>query len=219
MPRYVFSDEAGNFDFSRNPNASRYFIVCAVDMADCDIGLKLLELRRELAWEGLPLGDYFHASEDKQVVRDRVFAFIEKFDFRIYAQILEKSKAQPKMRVATERFYQYAWLYLFRYCMPRIVRPNEQLMVTTASIGKKKGQVVFSDAIRDVLSQTVGVPKANWRAVFWSAASDPCLQVADYCTWAIQKKWERNDTRSYELVKSKIVHEYELWGHGKYHHY
>jgi hypothetical protein len=27
MPdRYVFSDEAGNFDFSRKPDATRYFI-------------------------------------------------------------------------------------------------------------------------------------------------------------------------------------------------
>jgi hypothetical protein len=27
--------------------------------------------------------------------------------------------------------------------------------------------------------------------------SDPCLQVADYCTWAIQRKWERGDERSH----------------------
>jgi len=25
-------------------------------------------------------------------------------------------------------------------------------------------------------------------------------KVADYCAWAIQRKWERDDLRSYELI-------------------
>lgn len=217
MTRYVFSDEAGCFEFSRKPNASRYFIACAVDMGDCDIGKQLLDLRREMAWEGLPLGDYFHACEDKQAVRDRVFQLIQQYDFRVYAQVLEKSKAQPHIRPTKERFYQHAWLYLFRHCVPKFVKTNDRLMITTASVGTKKGQQAFSDAVKDVLEQTA--KNVVWRAAFWSSASDPCLQVTDYCTWAIQRKWERADSRAYDLIKDKIVYEYDLWSHGKTHYY
>lgn len=219
MRQYVFADEAGDFDFSKNQRASKYFIACAVCMESEDLGLELLKLRRELAWEKLPLGDHFHASEDKQSVRDRVFGLLAKFDFRVFAQILEKSKAQPQIRSSNHRFYQHAWLYLFRYSMPKIVQPPHQLVVTTASIGTKKGQAVFSEAVNDVLSQTVKLPSTDWRTSFWPAASDPCIQVADYCTWAIQRKWEKGDARSYDLIKEKIVYEYDLWGHGSTHYY
>jgi hypothetical protein len=71
---YLFADEAGVFEFARRANVSRYFILCTVTMTSCAIGHVLLDLRRHLAWERAPLGECFHATTDKQVVRDTVFA-------------------------------------------------------------------------------------------------------------------------------------------------
>jgi hypothetical protein len=34
--------------------------------------------------------------------------------------------------------------------------------------------------------------------------------VADYCTWAIQRKWEREDNRSQILLNEKIASETEI---------
>jgi hypothetical protein len=116
--RYVFADEAGNFDFSRGSGASRYFILCTVDSKDCEVGDALLALRRKLGWRGLHLDRVFHATEDPQTVRDEVFA-----------------------------------------------------------------------------------------------------QVADYCTWAIQRKWERQDQRSHALIASKVQSEFDVWARGKVQYY
>ncbi len=47
--------------------------------------------------------------------------------------------------------------------------------------------------------------------------ADPCLQVADYCAWAVQR-WESKDhwdVRSYDLIKDRITYEYELIKPGK----
>jgi hypothetical protein len=220
MRRFVFADEAGDFEFARKQNVSRYFIACAIALDSCELGHELLRLRRELMWDGVPIDDYFHATEDKQFVRDRVFETLNKFEFAIYAQILEKSKAQPQVRISKHRFYKHAWYYLFRSAMPKIVTSiNDQLMVTTASIGVKKGQADFSEAVRDVVKQTQKVDAGSWRTTFASSASDPCLQAADYCTWAIQRKWERKDSRSYDLIKHKIKYEYDTWEHGATHFY
>lgn len=220
MRRFVFSDEAGDFDFSRNKNASRYFIACAVCLDSCDIGIELLKLRRDLLWDGVEIDNYFHATKDSQFVRDKVYALISRYDFGVYAQILEKSKARPDIRESKHVFYKYAWYYLFKNSMRKIVTSiDDQLMVTTASIGVKKGQADFSQAIKDVLRQTQRIDAGSWRTSFCSSASDPCLQIADYCTWAIQRKWERDDTRSYDLIASKIRYEYDLWQHGRTHHY
>ncbi len=186
-------------------------------MDSCALGLELLELRRELLWEGHELGDSFHASTDKQAVRDRVFQLLGRHDFQVIAQIMEKSKAQSQIRQTNERFYQYGWYYLLKFALRKVLNRNTtEFMVTAASIGTKRGQQVFSDAVNDVVSQTADVSS---QTVFCAAAADPCLQIADYCTWAIQRKWERDDSRSYELIRSRIRHEYDLWASGRSHHY
>jgi hypothetical protein len=53
---YLFGDEAGNFDFSGGPGASRYFILATVSMGDWQAGDRLQALRRRLAWRGVHLG-------------------------------------------------------------------------------------------------------------------------------------------------------------------
>lgn len=110
---HIFADEAGDFEFSRKQNVSRYFILCTVAMNSCHIADNLLDLRRQLAWDGFTLGDYFHATADKQPMRDEVFNVITDHDFSVQATIMEKSKAQAQVRKSRARFYKYGWLYHF----------------------------------------------------------------------------------------------------------
>jgi len=217
MRRYVFADEAGDFAFNRNQRSSRYFIICTVTLDSCAAGDRLSHLKRELAWEGAPVGPYFHACEDKQVVRDRVFQTLSTEPFSVESTILEKSKAQPQTRSAEHRFYQYAWYYHWRYTHRKILDGADELLITAASVGTKKGQRVFTAAVQDVAGQFGS--RITWRTHHPPSMADPCLQIADYCTWAIQRKWESGDVRSYDLIKEKIRHEYETWRHGTVHYY
>lgn len=220
MPRrYVFADEAGDFEFVRKPNVSKYFIVCVIRADSCDMGNELLNLRRQLLWSKLPVKDHFHCSHDKQIVRDEVFELIRSMDLRIYATIMEKSKAQPQVRRTQDRFYKTGWYFLLKFVAHRIVQHDTELLLTTASIKTNKAQRVFTDAINDVVQQTI--PRDQWLTTFCQASADPCLQIADYCTWAIQRKWESGgtDVRSYRFIEDKIDYEFDLWAHGDTHYY
>jgi hypothetical protein len=218
MPRkFIFTDEAGDFAFKRGPNISRYFIVCSVTLDTCDVGEVLLRLRRQLAWERAPVGDYFHATEDKQATRDRVFEAIRREPFRVDATILEKSKAQPHISADDTTFYKYAWWYHFKHIGPQIAHRADELHITTATLGTKKRQAIYTAAVNDVIQQVL--KRTAWVTTFTPAGCDPCLQIADYCTWAIQKKWERGDERSYALIQARIATEYNLWRRGTRHYY
>lgn len=214
---YVFADEAGDFAFKRGPNVSAYFILCTVMIPNCDVGEELLRLRREIAWNRESLGDYFHATTDSIATREKIFALIQKTDIRIDATILEKSKAQPQTRTSDHVFYKYAWYYHFKHVASRILKNGDELQITVASIGTKKGRIAFLSGLNDVLNQTT----QRYKSVtsFWPAQADPCLQIADYCTWAIQRKWERGDEQFYNLIRNKISTEYELWKSGSKHYY
>jgi hypothetical protein len=218
---YVYADEAGCFEFSRKPNVSKYFIVCAISLDDPTIGNKLLDLRRELVWSGQQLGSYFHCCKDRPAIREKVFDLISRMELRIFAQVMEKSKAQPKIRPTKQRFYKYGWFYLFKHVAPQIVAKGSNLMVTAASLGSKKEQTDFTDAVKDALQQTVPIRRAQWVTDFPQAAADPCLQIADYCAWAIQRKWESGgkDLNSYNVIKDKMKHEFDFWRHGTHHYY
>jgi hypothetical protein len=207
--RYVFADEAGNFDFSTNVGASKYFILTTVTLDDCQIGDELLELRRRMAWRGINLDRVFHATTETQAVRDEVYAVLAGANFRVDATVLEKRKAQPHLRVQEARFYQMAWYLHFKHVGPRIVSPGDRLLVTAASLGTKKERGIFHEAVQRVVRQIL--PSLPHEVAFWPYESDPCLQLADYCTWAIQRKWELADNRSHVLIASKIRSEYDVF--------
>ena len=214
---HIFSDEAGDFAFTRNPRASRFFMVCTVALPDCNIGNDLLALRRDMVWRGLNVREEFHATEDKNDVREEVYRLIAASDIRVDATLLDKPKAQPHIRSAEDRFYTDAWFYHFKHVGPRILRGHTEVSVTAAALGTKKGQAAFTEAVNNVLQQTIA--KQQWATFFPRSIADPCLQIADYCAWAIQRKWERGDSRWYDMIGDKVASEYNLWRTGTVEYY
>jgi len=213
--RYLFADEAGNFDFS--PKDSRYFILASVALDHCLVGDALTELRRDLAWRGVELRGQFRATEESQAVRDEVFACLRDYPFRVDATILEKAKAEPRVRRDETEFYRLAWYLHMKHVAPSVATERDELLVVGASLGTERKRVRFAEAMADVTQQVAPCPTV--RTAFWPAASDPCLQVADYCCWAIQRKWERNDGRSYVLIEEKIRSEFDVFRYGKQRYY
>jgi len=214
---HIYADEAGNFDFSRKPGASLYFILTTVRMDDHRIAEELSAPRRELAWNGFDLRREFHATEDLQVVRNEVFRIVSVHDFRVDATLLYKPKTQPHVRATEERFYKTAWYYHMKHVTPRIAGRDDDLLVVAASVGTQKKRSTFHSAVRDVMGQVKQTGRME--VAYWPCAVEPCLQVADYCSWAIQRKWENGDTRSYELIKDKVWSEYDLFDAGKTEYY
>jgi len=78
MPRflYLFLDESGDPVFQ--PGRSRFFVITSVATEHPFDGAKALhDLRYELLQNDAPMGECFHACEDKQDVRNKVFNVID----------------------------------------------------------------------------------------------------------------------------------------------
>jgi len=197
---FLFADEAGNFDFSSK--GSRYFIVAGVTMADWSVGAKLLDLRHELCFQTEDLREEgFHATEDRQHIRDKVFALIRELDLRIDAVVLDKHKAYKRLTENEAYFYQLAWHFLLRN-VARQLSKEDNLLIVAGSLGTKHRRMLFKQALDSASEQHI--LNTSWRVSFWKAFSHPCLQVADYCAWAIQRWKEKNDKRSLILIEHKI---------------
>ena len=213
--RYVFADEAGNFDFS--PRGSRYFILTTIVLDDFAVGDELQALRRDLGRRGIECPNGFHATTDAQAIRDEVYRLISRHNFRIDATIFEKSKTIPHLREEDLNFYKTAWHFHTKFVLPQITGPGDELLVVGASITLRKKEQRANEAIAEVLGIVSG--STPFKTAAWSSSSEPCLQVADYCCWAIQRKWERGDDRSYVLIKDRIRSEFDIFQWGKTRYY
>ncbi len=217
----MFSDEAGDMTFKPQADGiSRYFTIGTISTTDCSIGQQLAELRRELAWDGTHLNQ-LHATSDKQWVRDRVYPLIAASDVRFDATILDKPKTQDYYRADPVAFYKLAWYLHFKYVAREVASETDELLVVASSSQiqskKKAAKNSVGKAMREVVEQVD--PGLRWEFAFTPAYCDPCLQAADYLNWAVQRKYDRGDPRSHELVAHLIKSEYQPFQNGQINYY
>src|SRR5258706_10025191 len=101
---YIFLDEAGNLDFSSN--GSRFFVLGSITKERPFNAYKeLTELKYDLIEHGTAL-EYFHASENAQPIRNKVFEIIQRNLAGVWVDslIVEKQKVAASLR-AEENFY------------------------------------------------------------------------------------------------------------------
>lgn len=215
---YVFLDEGGNFDFSKN--GSKFFtLTSVVKYRPFQIAPILDHLKYDLIETGLDL-EYFHASEDRQLIRNQVFAAIQQFaeTLRIDSLIVEKRKVGPALR-DEQHFYPRMLGYLLSYLLGHTdFRDVGEIIVITDNIPVRKKANAIEKAVKKTLSQML--PQGmQYRVLHHASKSSFGLQVADYCNWAIQRKWEREDCRSYDLIRERIASEFEIFAVGKRYYY
>ena len=210
---YVFLDEAGNFDFS--PGGTKYFILSAVSKErPFQAYQEMTELKYNLVEGGKDI-EFFHASEDAQAVRNEVFAIIQRNigGIRVDSLIVEKRKVGPAMR-PEEQFYPRMLGYLLRYVLNGYpLDQYREVIVFTDQIPVKKKRGAIEKAAKVTLAGML--PKtARYRVLHHDSKSNMDLQIVDYCNWAVYRKWDAKDERSYQLIRPVVASEFDFCGTG-----
>ena len=210
---YIFLDEGGNFDFSRN--GTKYFTLTSVtSRRPFGFDRPLADLKYDLIELGLDL-EYFHASEDRQAVRDRVFEIIHDYlgEVRIDSLIVEKRKTQPSLRRLAS-FYPRMLGHLLQSALAALdLSTAVQIVVVTDRIPVAKKHSAVEKAIKTTLA-TLLPTDMPYRVLHHESKSSFELQAADYCNWAVYRKWDRGDERSYRIIRGAIGSETDILGEG-----
>lgn len=53
----------------------------------------------------------------------------------------------------------------------------------------------------------------NWRIKHENSQNEQCLQVLDFISWAIFRKYESNDDSFFNIIRDKIITKKELFNH------
>jgi len=210
---YIFLDEGGNFDFS--PKGTRFFTLTAVTKERPFEAFKdLSNLKYDLVEQGVEL-EYFHASEDRQPVRNGVFEIIATHldGVRIDSVIVEKCKTGPSLQDVV-KFYPKMMGYLLRYILKGYdLSQITEVLVFTDAIPVAKIKEAIKKAIRETLSEML--PRtAKYRIFHHDSKSNFDLQIVDYCNWAIFRKWTEKDERSYSKIAKAVQSEFDIFRMG-----
>lgn len=215
---YIFLDEAGNLDFSKT--GTKYFLLGALTKERPFHAYKeLTELKYDLAELGLDL-EYFHASENAQPVRDRVFDVIRRNlnGVRIDALVAEKRKTEPGLQ-KEEAFYPRMIGYLLKYILGQHdLSAFKEVLVFTDAIPIRKKRGTIEKIIKTTLANLLP-PSALYRVIHHESKSNLDLQIADYCTWALYRKWNGGDARSFRHIESAVTSEFDIFKTGKVEYY
>lgn len=210
---YIFLDEGGDFNFS--PTGTRFFTLTSIaKVRPFNVSHALHSLKFDLMEEGVDI-EHFHASADKQKTRDRVFDIINRnlVDQVIDSLIVEKAKTGPALQVPA-KFYPRMIGYLLVYVLQNSdLSGISEVIIVTDSLPLQKKRKAIEKAIK--MSLRAELPKSvRFRVMHHASKSCFGLQIADYCNWAVYRKWERGDTRSYDLIKHGIRSEFDIFRTG-----
>lgn len=215
---YIFLDEGGNLDFSLS--GTKFFTLTSVTKCrPFALDDHLLSLKYDLLEEGLML-ERFHASEDRQHVRNRVFEKIADnlASIRIDSIVVEKRKTQPQLHTK-ETFYAVMLGFLLKHVFKETSsNRHSQVIVTTDTLPLKSKREAFEKAIKTTLVAMLP-PLTKYKVLHHDSRSSMSLQVTDYCNWAIFRKWSSGDTRSHELIRKGIKSEFDIFRTGETFYY
>ncbi|MEW6200331.1 MAG: DUF3800 domain-containing protein [bacterium] len=222
---YVFVDESGNFDFS--PSGTKYFVLTALSTdSPFKIGAPLLKLRYDLlpnyaCGSSMETSGYFHASEDTQLVRNQVFSVLFNLsdNMRVDCVVAQKNKTNPTLRQNHVSFYKVLGEAALKYALNRAHwQDYEHVVLVFSSLFDRKKRGILKQSFKSLIKR---ISRVSFALYFHDSKFDFCNQAVDYFGWAVYRKCESEDTRSYNTISSLICSEFQIFEKGttKYYEY
>lgn len=214
---YIFVDEAGDMDFS--PKGSKHYMFnFLVKTRPFQLHEYIANYRYELLERNLdPTLDKvlnieaFHACEDNKYIRQRMFETISTFTkeaVQVYSYILEKPKVNPDKRKENSIFYVDNLTLATTQLLDKI-KIDRNFIIITDRLPLQANKNALIKALKKGIKQYL---KTNGKMLRYTihhhcSASSSNLQIIDYIGWAINRKYEHNDSSYYEMIKQYLLEE------------
>jgi hypothetical protein len=235
----LFGRKRGSGIIVGNDGCSKFFIMGKLEVADPkSLSEKLTTLRHELLADPYFAGvesfkperpktaHGFHANNDLPEVRYQVFKLLREMGeaLRFHAVVADKmvlATSETKRREQDPKArYQENSVYdgLIRELYSKFHRMADAYHIWIARRGKSDRNAALREAIehaeRDFESKFGFGRNADWHINVSDPNATVCLQAVDYFLWAVQRFYERRESRFLDMMWPQIGEIHDL-DHGK----
>lgn len=154
---------------------------------------------------------FFHAKDDHADIRLKVFELIREFNFKFSAVIKDMLAVENyvKQRNQTDISYRYQPNELYDFTARMLLRKRLHKSNVKEIIFSKRGTSDRSAALKKQLEQIrseIGTDTSiqSISVRIENSRNSACLQVVDYCLWALQRAYERGECRFLHAIWDKV---------------
>ena len=207
---HIHADESGDLRF--DGGGSRYF-VCAAAWTYEPVALadRLRALRFSLLRDGENL-ERFHASDDRAWCREKVIEALTAEDrWRFAALVVDKERIYHHLRDPLKFYPRFLPMVLAFVLQGRLAPGTDRVLIYTDRIPVQRRRRAVEKAIQRSCKQALDDGIA-FRMYHHASASNNWLQVADYCSWTVYRKYSADDRSYYDRWRRHMASsELYLW--------
>ena len=209
---YIFLDESGDLGFNFNKRkTSKYFIITFLFTENKRPLEKIVKkIHSELQKKYKRKIGVLHAVKEKPITRVRLLRKLVEKDCSIMVIYLNKSKVYVKLRDEKHILYNYVTNILLDRILNRKILPLHQGLKLIAS--RKETNKFLNDNFKIYLNNQIkNRHNVDLDIEIRTPHQEKALQVVDFVSWAIFRKYEYGDESYYEIFKNKIIEENGLF--------
>ncbi len=151
-----------------------------------------------------------HAYTEQPITRQRLLKQVSNTDCEVLSIILNKKKVYTNLQDEKVVLYNFVTNILLDRLFTRRPIPISDQVVLIAS--QRETNQYFNKNFKEyLLKQVQGRHKSAITIEIKTPTQEKSLQVADFVSWAIFRKYEKGDNSYYDLIKSKILEESPLF--------
>jgi hypothetical protein len=120
------------------------------------------------------------------------------------AVVIEKAKVFPELR-EPHRFYPQFATSVLKFIFHRhVAADTTHVLVFTDRLPVKQYREAAEKAIKVACRRELA-KEIRFDSYHHTCASNAWIQAADYCSWAVFRKWEHHDTRTYDQLRHRLA--------------
>jgi len=160
----------------------------------------------------------FHAKDDCPEVREKFFKLIVGLDFKAEFFVARKIESLFLKRHQGKEnlFYDDLIMKLFE----NKLHSSEQNIIYFANRGSRERQEPLEHAVRVAalaFENKWGKKIDSDIKIFpQTPVGEPCLQIADYMNWAVQRAFIRGEDRYYKFIEEKVSYLVDIYDFDRY---
>lgn len=212
MGQYIFLDESGDLGFNPKKQNSKYFVVTFLFAQDKKPLEKIAKkIHRNLRKKVKRLsGGILHSVKENPITRKRLLKLLAQEDCLIMAIYLNKSKVYSKLQDEKHVLYNYVInILLDRIMTKKLLDINKE--ITMVASKRETNKFLNANFKLYLQKQIANKHKLLIKIDIKMPSEEKSLQVVDFASWAIFRKYEKGDNLYYHLIKKMIIEESGLF--------
>ena len=151
-----------------------------------------------------------HATNEKPITRQRLLRRLSKIDCSIMCIHINKKEVFTRLQDEKIILYNYITNILLNRIYIKKVIPVDKEIELIAS--RRETNKFLNDNFKNYLSQQVkNNHNGGIKISIKTPSEEKSLQAVDFVSWAIFRKYEKNDQAYYDIIKEKIAEESPLF--------